>query len=73
MSLDIKKDLSAPFVASKAGKLPMQLFDQEVSSITNNLKIYLFHTERQFFLSISHLFPPYSKCVCKTLWMGRSR
>ena len=37
----------------------MQLFDQEVSSITNNLKTYLFHTERHF----SSVFPIYFPCT----------
>ena len=66
MSLDIKKGLSASFMASKVGKPPMQCFVQEsvalqraqkpTSSIQNGMNT--------FPPSISHLFPPYSKCVC---------
>ena len=50
-------------MASKVGKPPMQCFVQES---VKNPKTYHFHTEwdEDISPSISHLFPPYSKCVC---------
>ena len=66
MSLDIKKGLSAPFMASKVGKPPMQCFVQESVALQRTQKptTSIQNGMKTFSPSISHLFPPYSKCVC---------
>ena len=55
MSLDIKKGLSAPFIASKVSGPPMQCLRVSDKNLTLSIM--------EAFPPIFHLFPPYSNCV----------
>ena len=63
MSLEIKKGLSAPVVASRVGKPPMQCFVQESVVLQRTPKPST-SIKKDISPSISNVFPPYSNCVC---------
>ena len=66
MSLDSKEGLSAPFMAFKVGKTPMHCFVQESVAVERTPKptTSIQNGMKTFSPSISHLFPPYSNCIC---------